>query len=422
MKFEEVIKKVPKGPGIYIFKDKKNKVLYVGKAKNLRERLKSYLYTNSLKIKKLLEDSEYLEWLELGSESEAILKESELIKKFDPPFNHLLRDDTNFFYIVFTNEIFPKVLITHQPQKFSQAKFIFGPFLEGQSLKKTLALIRKFLPFCTCSEKHMRLCLNAEIGLCYGYCCKKDAKYTKNDVKNYNLNLKLVARILKGNFKELKKIILEEIKAYLRKDKLEEAEKLRQTYLAIKKLEEQSYLIHEKEKIEVQTELRKILFEFKNLLKLKKLPERIEAYDISHFSGKNMVGTMVAFISGEYVPFLKRKFKIRTVMKPDDPRMIYEVIKRRLKHSEWGIPDLILVDGGEVQRKFAEMGVKESGYNIKVISLAKPKEELILGPKKKISLSSLPVALRNFIKRLDLLAHKNVLKYHRQRRALELKR
>jgi len=311
MKFEEVIKTAPKGPGIYIFKDEKNKVLYVGKAKNLRERLKSYLYTNSLKIKKLLEDSEYLEWLELDSESEAILKESELIKKFDPPFNHLLRDDTNFFYIVFTNEVFPKVLITHQPQRFPQAKFVFGPFLEGQSLKKTLAFIRKFLPFCTCDEKHMRLCLNAELGLCYGYCCKKDAEYTKKDVKNYNLNLKLVARILKGNFRELKKKILEEIKIYLKKDKLEEAEKLRQTYLAIKKLEEQSYLIHEKEKIEIQTELRKILFELKNLLKLKKLPERIEAYDISHFSGKSMVGTMVAFISGEYVPFLKRKFKIK---------------------------------------------------------------------------------------------------------------
>lgn len=410
------IVKAPEKPGVYIFKNNQGEVLYIGKAKRLKNRLKSYLSSNSLKIKKLLEESYDIEWIETNSEGEAILKESELIKKFNPPFNHLLRDDTNFFYVIFTKELFPKVIITHQPYKYAYSEII-GPFLEGTALKSTLHIIRKFLPFCTCKNFHYRECLNSNLNLCFGYCCQKQAKYEKQDIKNYQKNLKLIKNILKGDFQNLKKQLLSQIKNNLTRNQLENALRLKKAYLAIKKVEEQSNLIKEKEKIEVDTELRKILTDLKNLLKLKKIPEKIEVYDISHFAGREKVGIMVSFVNGEYNPELKRKFKIKSTPTANDPKMIYEIIKRRLKHLEWGLPDLIVVDGGQAQRNFAEKAIQEFNFQIKIISFAKPKQEIYYAKNKKpIPLQNLPPTLQKFIKRLDLTAHKNVIKYHRKRR------
>jgi excinuclease ABC subunit C len=429
MNLNEKIKNIYQRPGVYLFKDKEGKVLYVGKAKNLKKRFRQYLLSDSLKIKKLLSVAKDLEIVETKNEVEAIFKESDLIKKLNPPFNQLLRDDTRYFYLVFTNEILPKVFITHQPEKF-KAKEIIGPFFEGTSLREILRIIRKEIPFCTCKEKHLRICLNTELGLCFGWCCLKNAEINNQKIKSYEQNLDLIKKILAQNLETLKKSLLKKIKDILVKNevarlarldsaRLEQAQKLKQAFTAIEKLEMNQNLIKD-ESIFIEAETRKILLELKEVFHLRSLSHLIEVCDISHFAGKEKVGILVSFLDDIYQPHLLRKFKIKTILSPDDPRMIYEVLIRRLKHKEWGFPDLFLIDGGKIQYKMAKKAIEENNLKIDILALAKPKEEVYYDFDKKISLKDYPL-LRNFILSLDKKAHQLVLKYHQKERESMIK-
>jgi len=408
----EILTKIPPKIGVYLFKNKKGEILYVGKAVNLKERIKNHLKSENPKIKELINSSDDIEFIVLDSEAEALLKEAELIKKFDPPFNQLLRDDTQYFYIGFTKEKYPKVIVTHQPQKYN-AEYI-GPFTEGSSLKKILKIIRKEIPFCTCLKPHSNNCLNSNLGLCYGWCCKKDEI---GDEKLYRANIKKIKEILKGDLKEIKRKLLKELEKLVEKDEIEKAIKLQKEILAINKIMNQTNLIKTLTKEEEKINKIKVLKDLKDLLNLDKIPHLIEAYDISHYSGDFKVGIRILLRDGEYDKNGLRKFRIRTVLKPDDPRMIYEVLKRRLKHKDWEMPDLILIDGGKVQLKFALQAVKESGLenNIRVISFAKPKSLIYHDLNKPpISLDDLPYNLKSFIKIVDKMAHRAVIKYHRK--------
>jgi excinuclease ABC subunit C len=410
---KEKIKNLSSGPGVYIFKNINNQALYVGKAKNLKRRIEQYFKDNSFKIQKLLNASDQIEILETKSEIEAIFKESDLIKKLNPPFNQLLRDDTRYFYLIFTKETFPKVLVTHQPEKFNHQEII-GPFFEGSILNTILGTLRKNIPFCSCQQPHIRQCLNSQLGLCYGWCCLKNYQPTKNQIKIYNNNLALLKKIFLYDLNQVKKMIIQNIKKSLAKDDLETATKLKNIYLSLKSLEENQTLIKNQENIFVEHEYKKILLKLKEIFSLKKIPHLIEVYDISHFAGKEKVGIVISFLDGIYQPSLTRKFNIKTVPKPDDPRMIYEVLSRRLKHKEWGLPDLIIIDGGKIQFKFAKQALEEKGIKIDLLSLAKPKKE-VYSNKEKIKLDDFPL-IKNFIVSLDQKAHQLVLRFHRRKR------
>ncbi|MCS7201062.1 MAG: GIY-YIG nuclease family protein [Patescibacteria group bacterium] len=415
---KEITKNLPSTPGVYIFKNDDGQPLYVGKAKNLRKRIEQYFQNDSLKIKKLLQSSADIEIIQTKSEIEAIFRESDLIKKLNPPFNQLLRDDSRYFYIVFSEEIFPKIIITHQPEKFS-AQEIIGPFFEGTVIQKILSLVRKNLPFCTCKQKHTRPCLNAQIGLCFGWCCLENEQPSKKQIKIYRSNLKLLKKIFVSDLTLLKKNLLQKIKNALKKNDLNLATQLKNFYLSLKKIEENQNLIKDGETIFIEHENKKILLKLKEIFSLKKTPHLIEVYDISHFSGKEMVGIVVSFLDGVFQSSLTKKFNIKTLSKPDDPRMIYEIIKRRLAHKEWGIPDLILVDGGKIQFNFAQLAISESKSDIDLLSLSKPKNEIYSTEGKK-NLDSYPL-LKNFIINLDRKAHILAINYHRQKRESKFK-
>ncbi len=407
------LKQIPTKTGVYLFKDKKGNILYIGKAVNLRERIKNHLKSNNPKIIELIKSVNNLEYIVLDSEAEALLKEAELIKKFDPPFNQLLRDDTQYFYVGFTKEKFPKVFITHQPQKYN-AEFI-GPFTEGSALRKILKILRREIPFCTCLKNHRGVCLNASLGLCYGWCCGENEL---GDEKLYSENIKKIKRVLKGNLRKIKKELIDELEKALNADNLEKAIKIKKEIQAINKILEHTNLIKEISEEQERLNRIKILKDLQVLLKMDKMPNIIEAYDISHFVGNYKVGIMVVFKDGIYSKKDLRKFRIKTVMKPDDPKMIYEVLKRRFNHPEWGIPDLILIDGGKIQFSFANKAIKEAKlYNVKIISVAKPRGLLYYDENKKpIPLSKLPQNLANFIKLLDKITHRKVINYHRKLR------
>ncbi|MGC8981499.1 MAG: GIY-YIG nuclease family protein [Minisyncoccia bacterium] len=402
------IEKIPNKIGVYIFKDKDGRVLYVGKAVNLKERIKQHLKSKNLKIIDLIKRAKDLEYLILDSEAEALIKEAELIKKFDPEYNYLLKDDSQYFYVCFTNEEYPKVFVTHQPERYD-CEYI-GPFTEGSAIRTILKIIREDIPFCTCLKKHSKSCINSLLGLCYGWCCKKGET---GDKKLYNENIKKIKKILSCDLKKYKKELLEKLESALKKNDLKTGMKLKKEISAINKITSNINLI--KEGVDMKDI--KILKDLKDLLSLKKIPHIIEAYDVAHFSGVYKVGVMVRFKDGRYEKNGLRRFRIKTVLKPDDPKMIYEILNRRLKHKEWGIPDLILVDGGIQQYNQALLAIKDNGLEkyLKIISIAKPKGLLYYNKNKRpIELEKIPKNLKNFIKLLDKRAHLEVLKYHRK--------
>ncbi|GIW65985.1 MAG: UvrABC system protein C [Candidatus Parcubacteria bacterium] len=408
MKIE--INKIPEKIGVYIFKDKNNKILYVGKSINLKKRIAEYFKNKNIKINNLLQDTNKIEILELNSEVEAILKEAELIKKFDPPYNNLLRDDSYYFYLVITKNDYPKIIITHQPKKYDILKII-GPFTEGSSLKTILKIIRKEIPFCTCLKKHKSSCLNSTIGLCYGWCCKEGEG---GDKKMYLKNIIKIVKILRGDLKKIKISLLNKLEKLIINNQLEEANKVKKEIIAINKLMNHKDLITDYD----NNYYLKAGKELKNLLKIDKLPLLIEAYDVSHWSGEIMVGTCATFKEGKYQKNSFRKFKIKFTKNINDPQMIYEILKRRLNHEDWPLPDIILIDGGKAQFNYALKALQENNLEnyVKIISIAKPTENIFYGKNKSINLNLLPHALGQLIKNIDKKIHKLTINYHRRLR------
>lgn len=414
--------KLPKSCGVYIFKDKQGKVLYIGKAKNIYKRIKQHYQAKSPKITKLLTESRDLEVLVTKNEFEAFLKESSLIKKFNPAYNQLLKDDSKYFYVIFTDDFYPKIFIVHQPEKWNYS-VIFGPFIDGSSLKILLRLIRSEMPFCTCLNQHKRQCLNASLGLCLGFCCfdSFDAvtKDKKNKRKLYFFYLKMIKDVLNGKLEFLKKKILKDIKLKLELNDLEGAYRLKKIYLSLKKLENNINFIKDSDSLLTEHQNYKTLVEIKNILDIDSLPRHIEVVDVSHFAGKNIVAVFVTFIDGFYKSNLLRKFKVNST-KAYDALTIYDVVWRRLSHKDWGYPDIILIDGGIDQLNKAQQAVVEKNLSdcLQLISLAKPKE--IIYFYKNNHLESLflkeNIKLRNFFIFLDKKAHNLALKYHRSLR------
>lgn len=420
---KELVIKAPTEPGIYIFTGPGGKKLYIGKASNIKTRLLSYLKTTDHRILKMLSRATGIKTLETDSEIEALIMESQYIKRYQPPFNIMLRDDKQFFYVVFGNENFPKIYITHQPtnvssikyqilkgQKSRDTKFV-GPFTDGAALKTTLRYLRKAFPYCACKKPHNNFCLNYHIGKCVGFCClKKSVSSIKYRVlRDYKKNIKALADILGG-----KKILVingieKEMKRAAESGNLQKAIGLRNKLKSIKRVFENAKIIKTS---------------FGEAFNFKQLPRRIEGYDISHIQGKYAVGAMAVFIDGEPNKNEYRKFRIYTKNTPDDTAMLKEILTRRFNHSEWKMPDLILVDGGKAQMNAAREIIK----NIPVIALTKDEKHLgikffVTGKNNPVLLSKIPANVKNMLLRIDSEAHRFAISYHRQlrgRASLEL--
>src|SRR3989344_5294032 len=232
---------IPNTPGVYIFRHG-GRPIYIGKAGNLRARLTSYWRKNiSDKVRQMVLEATTLKWSEAKSEVDALIKEAELIKTHIPKYNILMRDDKNYFYVVFTAEEFPKIYLTHQPSNLN-ANHI-GPFTSGVALKSTLRLLRSIFPFCTCKEIHKRPCLNSEIGLCPGYCCLRiDPRPELNDQEvrpqrenrdEYKKNIKNIVSVLSGKASKLQRQLGLEMRESSRRQDFEQAAKLRDQIIGL---------------------------------------------------------------------------------------------------------------------------------------------------------------------------------------------
>ncbi len=394
---------LPKTAGVYVFR-KDKEILYIGKAANIRERVKQH--------KDLLSLAKQIGFIKTDSEIEALILEANLIKKYRPKYNVVWKDDKNYFYVAITEENFPRVLITHQPPSFhtikakvkkrikssspSKAEYI-GPFVEGTSLKRTLTYLRKVFPYYTVKSHPKGSCLWCSLKLCPGP-APIESEY-KNNIRN-------LISVLRGKSgKVLKNLEKEMEKSSLSQD-YEKAAKTRDRIVMLERVI-----------------LNSRVFEPTGLPGAKLPPQwrfkRIEAYDISNIQGKEAVGSMVVFTQGKPDKNQYRKFKIKIEGKPDDIAMMEEVLSRRFAHPEWPYPDLILIDGGIAQLNVAKRtkNKKQKTKNIPVMALAKKENKLYVENKKEpLLLKTMPREIFNLILQLRDEAHRFAISYHRKLR------
>lgn len=345
---------ISKNPGVYWFLDRKNRLLYLGKAKNLNHRLSSYRRSrqtpkNALMLRKTLS----FNFHETNSELEATLLEAALINRFQPTYNIDLKDDKSPLYIVITQDEFPRVLTVRKSDLNSlKIKSVYGPYLSAYTAKYLLRNIRSIFPYCNASPKQKKLkktCFYFHLKLCPGACCGKISS------KEYSSNIQSIQTLLTGDLKLIKSDLTKTIIAASQNQKYESASHFKSK---LEKLTvfEKNYL--PKPPTSVSPLLYDSLIRVSALEKLLKyhsliLPNqkltRIEFYDIANLSGKFATGAMIVFHDGQSETAAYRHFHLKTINSPNDPAMLFEVITRRLKHSEWSFPDLFLIDGGKSQ-------------------------------------------------------------------------
>lgn len=407
---------LPRKPGVYIFKDSLEKVLYVGKAIDLYHRIASYFPPVSPKQEALVGKIAGLETIQVESELEALILEANLIKKFKPPFNVALTDDKDYLYIAITREDFPKV-ITSRKQDLKKVKKYWGPFPSSRTVRNTLKSLRKVFPWCSSglqgqTLRSSRPCFYYHLGLCPGPCTGVISK------QDYQKIITRFSKFMDGKKEQLITELSTEMKQESEKQRFEQAAKAKKIIEGILYLTQinRTKLYLENPNF-LQEENQLVLEQLKNDLNLEKLPDRIEGYDISNIQGKEATGSMVVLTNGEIDNSQYRRFKINPPAggfgKPNDVGMMREMIRRRLNHSEWMMPNLVIVDGGRGQAKIAQLEIENWKLKIPVYGLAKrmewlysPQGDVIKLPKRSLSLK--------LLQKLRDEAHRFAVNYHRK--------
>jgi len=467
----------PDTPGVYLFK-KGDSILYIGKATSLKDRIKSYflkevINTRGPLIVDMVFKADKIDFIKTDSVLEALILESELIKKHQPKYNTKEKDDKSYNYVVITDEDFPRVLIERgrNLEKIQYSIFNiqskYGPFTNGTQLKEALKIVRKIFPFrdrClpamisqqnidsqkqninyshsndkkdsinkeiisgvpyievrlpsnqNLEPKNLKLktspkaCFNYQIGLCPGVCIGKISK------KEYSKTIRNIKLFFEGKKTLILKKLEKEMHAFAKKLEFEKADQIKKTIFALNHIQDVSLLKPEN-------------LEPKNL-KLETIL-RIEAYDIAHLSGTNNVGVMTVMENGEINKKEYRKFHIRE-SKGSDIGALKEILERRFKHLDWTFPHIIVVDGGKAQINIARKVLLEAEKGlslnlqkgetlrskiskIKVVSVLKDKHHkprVILGDRE------LSRELSDSILLANSEAHRFAIKYHRSKRRI----
>lgn len=350
---------LPETPGVYFFRDATNNVLYIGKATSLKDRVRSYFAkdlhkTRGLKIVNMVVNASKISFQATPSVLEAIILETNLIKKYKPVFNTKEKDDKSYNCVVVTKEDFPRVLVLRTRNVLEEMKkdiaYTFGPFASSQALKDTIKIIRKIFPFRdTCTPHVGKPCFNAQIGLCPGVCsgvCSKE---------EYKKIIKNLISFFKGNREEILKRLTKDMNAEAKALHFEKAQDLKKTIFALTHIRDSVLIKHTQETME--SEIKSI---------------RIEGYDVAHISGTNRVGVMVVLENSEPQKAEYRKFKLPEKIN-DDYGALREMLTRRFMHTEWRFPDLMVIDGGQGQMNVAQEILRAYKLNIPLVSVVKNK-------------------------------------------------
>lgn len=399
------IKEIPLTSGVYLMRNEKGRVVYVGKAISLRKRVNSYFRAKGHpdpKTNKLVKDVRKIDYIETESEAEALILEASLVKQFKPRYNIMLLDDKSYPFIEITGEEFPRITV-ERPKRKKANSIYYGPYVKATLLREALALIRKIFYFRTCDPFPKKECLDYHIGLCEAPCIGLISK------REYAKNVRNVRMILEGKRNQLYRSLKKDMERLSSNQEYEKAAKVRDQLRAIGALYSGTKDVNYHKEAE----------QLHRALKLPRLPERIEAFDISNMMGNQAVGSMVSFLNGKPDKSNYRRFRIKEVKGIDDFKMMAEIVRRRygrLKREGQLFPDLILIDGGKGQLSAASFELLKLDVQIPIISLAKREEEIFL-PKKRnsVRLSRDSLGLK-LIQRVRDEAHRFAITYHRKLR------
>jgi excinuclease ABC subunit C len=403
MDFEKKISAIPNSPGVYFFKDRQGHIIYIGKAARLKKRVQSHFakLSSSFKANTLISSISDIDYIVTGSQEEALLYEAHLIKKHQPKFNVAHRDDKAYPLLKLTiGEEYPRLFITRR--KKDDNALYFGPFTSSKLLKRALALMRKIFPLRTCAQLPKSKCLNYHLRQCLAPCVNKENK----DI--YWQLVKDVILFLEGDRKQLISRLNQRMNHYAANQEFERALSVRDQIKALIAL------------TTPMEDRRGALLELKELLNLKGLPRKIEAFDISDYAGKEAVGSLVTFVNGEPQKINYRRFKIKFVKKIDDYAMMKEIINRRFKRlieERQRKPDLVIIDGGRGHLSVVIEQLKEmSLLDIRVVAIAKEHEYLYTKENQEpIELFKFPKVLF-LIQRIRDEAHRFAISYHHKLR------
>lgn len=448
--FNSISNTIPETPGVYIYRDKAKKVIYVGKAVNLKNRVKSYFARLDIlepKTRAMITKAESIETITVQNELEALLLEADLIKRYKPPYNISMKDDKFYKYIVVEKPKLEtvegakpvyKISTTRKKTKLKQNEY-FGPYPESNSILLITKTLRRIFPYRDCPTPKFnryksagRACLYGHIGLCPAPC------QTGEGIEQNNENITKIKEYLLGKRVELFKKLESEMKRLSKEQKYEDAAVIRDQltkyeYLKTKIVDIKEYinnpdLVSDKAISGVES-LIKTLEENTSIQFENKDPEsfRIETYDISNIQGTNAVGSMSVTVGGVYDKKEYRKFRIKFKKTPDDFFMLQETLSRRFSEAnieKWGLPDLIVIDGGKGQLSSAIEIMDKVEINLPIISIAKKQEELFYYDKnaneyKLIALPKSDEGLKIIIKGRDE-AHRFGITYHRKLRLKQM--
>lgn len=367
---------IPHVPGIYFFKDASGKVIYIGKAKDLRTRVGSYFQKNhtDLKVQTLLEEATHIDYLPTRSEIQALLLEAATVAYYQPKLNILLKDGQPFVYLAITKKDLPQLVITRNKKNLG---VYFGPFINKQEARRVHRFLIRTFRLHLCKQKLEHGCLDYHVGLCAGNC------KPGFDKQGYIFRLEMAQKLLHAKHTEIKDNIEHQIHEHCKKLEFESAQYLSQSLSSI-----ESIVSILKEHFDPQKFSKKIFLKtapvfykaeksptlgkkLQEMLGLSCAPASIDCFDISHFQSQSIVGSCIRFVDGIPDPNNFRRFKIKTLMQQNDYAALQEIVQRRYRNPAH-LPDLILIDGGKGQRS----AIKELFSQTDLISLAKREERV----------------------------------------------
>ena len=403
---KQKLSKLPVAPGVYFHKNAEGEIIYVGKAAVLKNRVKQYFQKTKKdpKTKALVAEISDTDWIIVDTEMDALFLEAEMIKRYMPKWNILLRDDKAVSYVrINMKDEVPYVSFTRNP--IDDKAVYIGPFYGKTAVEKALRVLRRIFPYYTRPYSGKKT-LDTDLGLTPGI------EIGKVSPKDYKKDLKKLIRYLEGDRKKLIRDLEITMKKEAEAGNYELAAEARNQLFGLNELRKK-IVFSDKEFLDISSD--QALKQLQDLLKLPNPPRRIEGYDISHQSGTNTVGSMVVFINGASARSDYRKFKIRTSTS-DDLKSMREVISRRLKHKEWDFPDLIILDGGITQVN-AVLPLVEP-YNIPVIGRDKSGDHSksagvkLITPGNKLAVLPTGSHIARLIARVDEESHRFAITYH----------
>ncbi len=413
MKSQQLKKlKLPKTPGVYFFRKGKD-ILYIGKATTLSDRIKSYfgkdlIATRGPHILDMVTLSNSIKWQSTNSVLEALIFEANLIKKYQPKYNTKEKDNKSFNYVCITNEKLPKILVIRGRNIFSQqyansSRFtlkgsdttenshivskkylnIFGPFPNSAQLKDAMTIIRRIFPYIdNDSMKKNNREFYKQVGLI--------------PTGEYKENIKNIKLLFQGKKKSIVRNLRREMMAFAKNKEFEKAGVAKRKIFALEHINDVALIKDDF----LASHIPASLF-------------RIESYDIAHMGGSNMVGVMTVIENGTLANSEYKKFIVRTQNKSNDTGALEEVLSRRLRHIEWGLPNLIVVDGSTAQINVAKSVLSRYQFKIPVVSVVKDerhKARAIMGDETLIKQYKKEILLSNSE------AHRFAIAFHKKRR------